>query len=860
MRILSPRMVIKSSKRLISALSAAILPLACNSLSAQSETSGQADSLVRLLSAKTLELIEKDGVTFRKAVGPTFLHNGTYLICDTSLWNVNARIINCLGNVSLIQGDTELTSETLDYLIDEDLAQFRGSLVQLRNKQGNFLRTRTLDYNTRDSVAIFDKGASMKSEDGQVIESDKGRYFNGQGLFRFEGNVNMFADSTFVRTTAMDYDSEAARADFTAYIDFWNDGNMLSASRGWYSRGEQIFFFRDEVHALSEKQEVWCDSLYYYQLPGDVLMLGRVQVQDSSRSVAALSGRMFYKDSLSRVSMRDNAAVAMWGRENTDTLYAGADEIVYRTVLKCDISEAEKAEAEDRLAEILGDPVSEYRRRAADEADAARKKTAESALGGAKAAVPPSGNKSVKDAADRAVKDNSAAAEKAPAPGGGQAGKSSDNNYVIAQNDSTALSDSLAVTGTDGLAAAPGDSLAVRDSLVSAAADSLAFRDSSKVGFLSGYGNVRVFRKDMQARCDSLVYCDLDSIARMYNDPVVWNGSDRQFSSDSLFVLVNKAGPDRASLLSNAFILIQEDSTYYDQIRSTDVLAFFDGDSQLRRFDALGGVNAMFYIKENEAIATVNKAEAKMLSATMKDGDVERVYYFQSPHNDAYPVVQLSPDEHRLKGFDWRPGLRPKSRTDITALEVKPSERAYYELRPKSRFRYTDEYFPGYMDDVRRKISESRDRKRHPSGNASGEPELPDGGRAVEVREDSVVAPLDSLGILTESPETARDTVEWQSPRELRRALRQARRDARWAELNAKDAAKAEARRLRAEAKARAREERKAAEIARQDARDMARLRKYIIFYQKEKDHNERKQQQKQQAPELAGERASRVE
>ena len=146
----------------------AALLLAALPLSAQ-QRSGQTDSLVRLLNARFLEQVETDGRMARKAVEPTFLHNGTYLSCDTALWHVDEKIINCYGHVQLIQGESVLTSAKLDYLIDDNLAQFRGAVVELRNKQDNVLRTRVLDYNTQDSLAFFRGGASMMSADGQII-------------------------------------------------------------------------------------------------------------------------------------------------------------------------------------------------------------------------------------------------------------------------------------------------------------------------------------------------------------------------------------------------------------------------------------------------------------------------------------------------------------------------------------------------------------------------------------------------------------------------------------------------------------------------------------------------------------------
>ena len=92
-------------------ISLALALLLCTGLSAQEKTE-QKDSLVRLIKAKSLELIEKFGVNYRKTIDATFFHNNTYFICDTALWNVDTRIINALGNVRVVQEGTILTSRT----------------------------------------------------------------------------------------------------------------------------------------------------------------------------------------------------------------------------------------------------------------------------------------------------------------------------------------------------------------------------------------------------------------------------------------------------------------------------------------------------------------------------------------------------------------------------------------------------------------------------------------------------------------------------------------------------------------------------------------------------------------------------
>ena len=803
-------------------------------LSAQ-HNSGQTDSLVRLLNARYLEQVETDGRMARKAVEPTFLHNGTYLSCDTALWHIEEKIINCFGNVQLMQGESVLTSEKLDYLIDDNLAQFRGAVVQLRNKQENILRTRILDYNTQDSLAIFRGGASMKSGDGQIIESDEGTYSNARSLFTFSGNVNMFTDSVFVRTEKLEYNSKTDRADFLAEIDFWRDADMLSAGGGWYERNDELFFFRDHVHGLGETQESWSDSLYFWRRLNDLQLRGNIQVQDQSRKVAAMGDRLDYVDSLSRVTLEQRASAALWDGEGEqqDTTYLGAARFVYDTRKMCDIPEDEIKTAQARLDEMLGDPVAEYRHRAAEQAAQAAEEARRNDPN-----RPP----------DLPVEAPPEELEEPPVP----------EPVSEPVPEPAAPADTLGVPPADSLRLAPPDSLQI------APPDSLAPPppDTTKVGFLLATGDVRVFRKDMQMRCDSLRYADLDSIARLYRDPTVWNEGNRQYNSDSLFVLIREGRMERANLLSNAFIHTQEAENCYDQIKSTDVIAYFNDTTALRRFDALGGVTALFYLEEN---ATVNKVEARMMMALIENGELQQVYNFENPKNDAYPLAQLPQADRTLRGFNWQPERRPKDKYDVTSMVVKPSERTEYESRPHATFPQTEIYFPGHMTglyaalDSARVHREEREARRPEPVSEADSLSIARLDSLATVPADSLLAetapaPADSLVSTPESVAPA-DTT-YMSDRELQRALRIARRDARWAELDARDAAKAEAKEARkAERKAR-REALQAKRAAKQAAIDAAKLEKYIERYQKKKERHERRKQK----PEPAGERPPGVE
>ena len=812
-------MVRQNQKRRLILLAA--LLLAALPLSAQ-QNSGQADSLVRLLNAVSLEQVEKDGRMARKAIDPTFLHNGTYLSCDTALWHVEEKLINCFGNVRLTQGESVLTSGKLDYLIDESLAQFRGGVVELRNQRDNVLRTYTLDYNTQDSLAVFSGGASMISSDGQIIESDEGTYENARDMFNFNGNVNMFTDSIFVRTEQLRYDSKASRADFLTEIDFWKDGRMLSAGSGWYERNDETFFFRDHVHGLGESEESWSDSLYYYRTPNDLLMLGSVQVQDQSRRVAALGDRLQYVDSLARVTLEENASVALWDEDGAqpDTTYLGAERFVYWTQPRCDVDGNEIALAEKRKAEMLEDPIAAYRRRAAEEAAQKR-------------------NEELKN--DRIAQGRLAAQRAAGLP----PLKLGDDEDSHSGLDPESPSDTTVILSE---AKNLVDSLAVQQDTIPPAPD------STKIGFLFANKDIKIFRKDMQVRCDSLRYSDLDSIARLYKNPIVWNEGNRQYNSDSLFVLLRNEKMERANLLSNAFVHTEESGGYFDQIKSTDIIAYFSDSTSLRRFDALGGVTCLFYLEENDAIATVNRTESKMMMATFDaEGNVDHVFNFDNPKSDAYPVVQLPAAEHKLRGFNWQPELRPKDKFDVTAMVVRDSEREAYEARPHAAFPHTDVYFPGHMSDLYKSLDAAREKRNRRQAAAPADTLRPSDDGMLRVAQqdslahsvpDSTVVASDSTVILNGVKDLPadRDTT-YMSDRELRKAMRIARRDARWAELDQRDADKAAAKQARKDARKAKREAREAAHLAKQAKIDAAKLQKYIERYEKKKARHESRKQ-----------------
>ncbi len=808
--------------------------------------------IVRLVKATSIEMKTVFGVAHRISIDATFLHNGTYLKCDTADWDVDAKYIKAWGNVTVSQDKVVLSSDKMDYDVETSTAKFRSDVVQLKDEKNNVLRTSTLDYCTKDSIAVFHDGGSMTMEDGQIIESEHGIYDTGLKKVNFIGDVNMYVDTVYVKTEALDYDTADKIAYFTRDVDFFREGDMMSARRGWYNRETETFYFQDNVHCMTDRREAWCDSMYYFKLPNDVMMLGDAQVQDTLKHITAVADFMLYESEIRQLTLSDNAAVAMRTMQNgkVDTLYCGADNIIYNVEKFGNIEDFEKDNAQKRKSDIMTDAVSAYRERVQKEAQDAEEKKKQELEG-----------PSIRPKAPAPTPAPEPAPEPTPDPEISEPSDSisiADSTAIsladsISVADSTAIPDSIAVADSVSIADSTLASLPAvsADSLKKFRADSLAaaVRDSADVGFVHATGNVRVFRSDMQMRCDSMEYNALDSIARFFIDPVIWNEGNRQYTSDSMFVLIKEEAVDRANLRSNAMIITQEDSICFDQIKSTEVMAFFNEESQLTRFDALGTAKAVFYLEENGALATVNVVDSKILSGDFKDGEIDRITYFDAPKNDAYPTVQLPEELRRLKGFNWQPERRPAGKYDITHLVVKPNEMAAYSTHSRPYFRYTRKYFPGGIEKVAADLQEARRRKaeeqKFRDSLAVADsllPSVPDS--IVTAAQDSSAVGLkpasDSLSV-SDSVEAPSDSTlsikeeERISVAEQKRQAREAARKAKWDELDRRDAVRAETKRQKELARKRKKTLKALLRQREQDIRDAKKLKRYIEYYEKQK-------------------------
>ncbi|NJK82585.1 MAG: hypothetical protein HC912_01010 [Saprospiraceae bacterium] len=129
--------------------------------------------------------------------------------------------------------------------------------------------------------------------------------------------------------------------------------------------------------------------------------------------------------------------------------------------------------------------------------------------------------------------------------------------------------------------------------------------DSARI--LVAYPDVRIFKSDLQAICDSLTYSTRDSIFRFFENPLIWSDTS-QFSADTIRLVLKDEKIDRIFLLDESFIINSPDEKYFNQIKGKNIVATF-AESELRKMQVEGNAESVYYaIDATQAYVGVNKA------------------------------------------------------------------------------------------------------------------------------------------------------------------------------------------------------------------------------------------------------------
>lgn len=192
----------------------------------------------------------------------------------------------------------------------------------------------------------------------------------------------------------------------------------------------------------------------------------------------------------------------------------------------------------------------------------------------------------------------------------------------------------------------------------------MASLDSNENKIIRTYYHVRLYKTDLQGKCDSLSYSYSDSTMNMYRDPILWSDNN-QLTADHILLTTINNEPDSIKMLGNAFVLMRDEYGFFNQIRGKDMHGKFTNRT-LRKLFVIGNGQTIYYAQDDtDAYIGMNRAECTNIMITIKDNKIVGIAYRIKPDSKMYPINQIPDDKKRLKGYNWRIKEQPKSKEDI---------------------------------------------------------------------------------------------------------------------------------------------------------------------------------------------------
>lgn len=173
-------------------------------------------------------------------------------------------------------------------------------------------------------------------------------------------------------------------------------------------------------------------------------------------------------------------------------------------------------------------------------------------------------------------------------------------------------------------------------------------------------GKARFFKSDLQGIADTILYHQYDSMLYLQRRPVVWS-EERQIFGDTIKVHLIDSVADWAHLPVGGMVIEHIDDDFYNQLSGSEIKAFLR-DSQLDHLVVSGNVEAIFLPMDNDS--TYSKlvyAESSYLTVDMDGKEMKRLKMWPEVDGTVSPVFLVKKNEDKyLQGFRWLEMLRPR--------------------------------------------------------------------------------------------------------------------------------------------------------------------------------------------------------
>jgi len=180
-----------------------------------------------------------------------------------------------------------------------------------------------------------------------------------------------------------------------------------------------------------------------------------------------------------------------------------------------------------------------------------------------------------------------------------------------------------------------------------------------------GYHHVKIYKKDLQVKTDSLVYSQLDSVISLFGSPVIWS-EDNQLYANYIELSLADNEPKEMNMYDSAYISQKADSGQFNVTKGDFVHAIFKK-SKVYKVSVVNNITVVYYLKDDKDSSTIGISNLTCDSMTiwMKNNKIDLLVPYSGPKGNIYPPDKVPKGKDKIPGFMWFEDYRPYKPEDI---------------------------------------------------------------------------------------------------------------------------------------------------------------------------------------------------
>lgn len=295
--------------------------------------------------AKKIKLIKADAIEYdsklvkaQRLIGNVILeHDGSRMYCDSAYLYEESNRFESFGSVRISdQEQLTIRGKRLDYDGKGRIAKIYEDITL---KDGDMtLTTDYIEYLMDERRASYFQGGEIVSTSNRnVLTSGMGHYFADGKVMHFKDDVVLTNPEYTMYTDTLHYHSATEQSFFLGPTEIISDENKIYCENGWYDTQNDQARFGENAHIWSNEQQLLGDSIYYDRSIGFGEAFGDVLILDTINKIqiSGQYGKHLESENMSFVT--EGALMEQYFESDTlmltaDTLQMTADTLEMRRI------------------------------------------------------------------------------------------------------------------------------------------------------------------------------------------------------------------------------------------------------------------------------------------------------------------------------------------------------------------------------------------------------------------------------------------------------------------------------------------------------------------------------------------------